>query len=255
MGELPTGMYRPVGGRPTVCRIALCEDTVEDRRRVEGYLSQIFDELGRPFRLACFASAEEFFAAAAPYTFDVVLFDVEMGDMDGIKAARLLRSNDKRVIIAFATSHPEYVFSSFSAEPLNYLLKPVRYGDLFDLVAESVRRIDETHADALSFEMKGVLYSVPVKEISYIESNARMLRLVSDQGEYSFYGKLDDTAQDRRLAGFIRCHKSFLVNPAFIERIDGGTIALAGGQTLPVSRSNVKRVKQEFVDYLDGRAL
>ena len=233
-------------------RIALCEDAPADRDRIDNYLRQIFDELKRSYTLQCFATAEDFFCAAGPHMFEMVIFDIEMGQMDGIKASKILRAGDKSVVIAFTSSHPEYVFSSFSAEPLNYLLKPVRYPDLYDLVSASVHRIDEARRTMFGFEMKGVLYGVPVKDICYFESNARVVRLVTDSGDYSFYGKLDDVAADPNLASFIRCHKSYLVNPLFVAEVTGTAVKIASGDLIPISRGNAKKVKAEFADFLNG---
>ena len=233
-------------------RIALCEDSAADRERVESYLQQVFGELRLPYSLDCFASAELFFGKTSPHMFDIVIFDVELGLMDGITASRTLRAHDKGVIIAFTSSHPEYVFSSFSAEPLNYLLKPIRYPDLYGLIEASVRRIDESRRSVFGFEMRGVLYGLPVNEIRYFESNARIIRVVTDTAEYSFYGKLDDIAGDPKLASFIRCHKSYLVNPAFVQEVTGTAVKISSGDLIPVSRGNAKRVKAEFAGYLSG---
>ena len=232
-------------------RIALCEDSAHDKFHIQELIDRAFAELGEQCQLSHWSSAEGFFAASLPHSFDIAIFDVELDKMNGIEASRRLRANDKEVVIIFTSSHPEYVFSSFPSEPLNYLVKPVEYGVLFELMRESVRRINESRNTTFSFEAKGVLYNIPVKEIVSLESHARIVCVKTAKSDYEFYGKLDEASAHPNLAVFIRCHKSFLVNPLYIERIANDAIYLANGKSVPVSRGNMKRVKAEFVEFLN----
>ncbi len=51
-----------------------------------------------------------------------------MGGADGITAAKRLRAEDPLVIIVFLSTCAEFVFNSFSAEPLHYIVKPFPKG-------------------------------------------------------------------------------------------------------------------------------
>ena len=45
-------------------------------------------------------------------------------------------------------------------------------------------------------------------------------------------------------AGFIRCHRSYLINQAHIQQVNGQNIRLNTGEQLPVGRSHLKRIRQ-----------
>lgn len=233
-------------------RIALCEDSTQDKLYIQQLLDQVFSELKQHYRLYVWSSAEGFLSEAAPHTFDIAIFDVELDRMNGIEASRRLRAKDKNVIIIFTSSHPEYVFSSFPSEPLNYLVKPVEYTKLLAVIRESVRRIQESQNDVFSFEAKGIVYNIPIKDIVLFESHARIIRIRLSESTYEFYGKLDDIAKNPHLSAFIRCHKSFFVNPVYIQRIGNDAITLSTDDTIPVSRGNMKRVKEEYAMFLNG---
>ncbi len=58
-------------------------------------------------------------------------------------------------------------------------------------------------------------------------------------------------ASDQRLAGFVRVHKSFLLNPKFIENYEQkgkkASVLLANGETVGVSRRKINMVKEKLV--------
>lgn len=231
-------------------RIALCEDDRRDREILARHIRRAFADFKKPARVVEFLNGRDFLDRASPYAFDIALFDVEMEPVDGITAAKAFRQRDKSAIIAFITHHPEFVFASFSAEPLNYLLKPVKYSQVKALLARALEMTEQMRARAFSFKSNGTLYNVPVSKIAYIESKARVLQVHAVDGEYAYYGKLGDAQGDPSLAGFIRCHKSFLVNPWFIEHLGGGFIGLSTGSAIPISRSKSAEVRKSFADYL-----
>lgn len=235
--------------------VVVCDDSREDRGRICSFVEQAFSELNEKFTITTFESAEAFLAETRPYMFDIAIFDVEMKDINGVEGARRLRIHDESVQIIFLTSHSEYVFASFSAEPLNYLLKPVKYAVLKQQLERAVRKIDTSKEQAFSFEVRGAIQRVPINQIHYFESQVRVVHLVSTEGERTFYDKLDNVAEDRRLKDFIRCHKSYLVNPAFISSVSNGRMLLTTDEELPISRSKFKEVKSAVMDYLLGTSL
>ena len=59
----------------------------------------------------------EFFLKNEP---DVLFLDIELGDINGIELAKYLRNEFPTLIIVYITNHPDYVFSCFETEPLNF---------------------------------------------------------------------------------------------------------------------------------------
>jgi len=60
---------------------------------------------------------------------------------------------------------------------------------------------------------------------------------------YSFYGKLSDVAKQLEPEGFWQIHKSFLVNPKYIESLEYNEIVMANSDILPISQSRRKYIK------------
>jgi PAS domain S-box-containing protein len=104
---------------------------VEDERVVARDIQESLEQLGYDV-LGTAASAEECLRYASARRPDLVLMDVRIdGDIDGIGAAKLLRDRyDIPVIFLTAYADQRTVSRARESEPLGYILKPFRAGEL-----------------------------------------------------------------------------------------------------------------------------
>lgn len=79
-------------------------------------------------------------------------------------------------------------------------------------------------------------YRIPLAGILYFASDRRLVRCVTENRTYTFYGKLDAVATEVG-RGFIRVHQRYLVRAGALDRMESGDVILRNGEHLPVSRS------------------
>lgn len=227
-------------------RFALCEDNDSDRAAAKAALDRFMSEQNLQYTVSDFWSGEEFVFHSKPYMFDIVLFDVKMRRISGIDAAKQLRRTDKSVVIIFLTTYTDFVFSSFEAEPIRYLIKPLVYKDFRAALLKATEKADENNRACYCTTFGTDVFRIPTNEIRYFSSEGRTVVIHSNSGEYSFYSKLDDVETDEHLSGFLRCHKSILVNPDHIRIINKEMVTLFSGESLPISRARAKDIKDTF---------
>ena len=83
-----------------------------------------------------------------------------------------------------------------------------------------------------------------------MQSSARNVEAVTSTQTYRFYAKLNTLEQEPALRHFIRCHQSFLVNPAHIRSIQNNQIILSNGDVISISKGNVDKVKTVYMRYI-----
>lgn len=235
--------------------IIICEDSEQDIELLEKNIIRFFAEHDLSCNINVFRSGESLLAHKSTYSWDIVFFDVEMGKINGIEAAKQLREADKSVIIIFITSHPGYVFNSFVAEPLNFLIKPVHYPMLRDILEQALARIDNEKGDIFTVSFDNVVSNIPLSQILYFESNLRVVNVVTTGRTFKFYGKLDDIERALKEKDFLRCHKSYFVNLRHINTIDGDTIFMSDNSVISISRANKKMVKELVMEYVGKTVL
>ena len=78
-------------------------------------------------QISLFTSAEHFlFSYGREKDFDILLLDIEMGDMDGVTMAKKLRQENHAIQIIFITGYSDYIAEGYEVAALHYLMKPVR---------------------------------------------------------------------------------------------------------------------------------
>jgi signal transduction histidine kinase/DNA-binding response OmpR family regulator len=125
-------------------RVLLAEDNVVNQKLA----ARLLEKLGQQVEVV--ANGKEAVAAAGSGRFDLVLMDLQMPDMDGLEATRLIRAHEREtgghVHIVALTAHAMKGDreSCLDAGMDDYLSKPIHAGQLVDLVVKHANQIDPT---------------------------------------------------------------------------------------------------------------
>src|SRR5699024_356062 len=128
-----------------------------DRDFLAGLVRRWAGDRGHTVQLALYPSAESFlFHYAEDKSVQILLLDVEMGQMDGVTMARALRRDNDAVQIVFITGYSDYIADGYEVEALHYLMKPVdeaKLDEVLDRAADKLRKNERT----LTLELSGDL--------------------------------------------------------------------------------------------------
>ncbi len=112
---------------------------VEDDRIIARSLRMILEKLG--YEVTALASTGQAAVLEAQNTKpDLILMDIVLdGDMDGIEAARIIRSYASIPII-YLTAHADHATRerADTTRPFGYLLKPIMKNDLRQIVEQAI---------------------------------------------------------------------------------------------------------------------
>lgn len=107
-------------------KIAICDDDVKMTGRLDTVLEEIAKRNFVKIDTEVFLDGGELEKAVEEKMyFDIIFLDIEMGDEDGITAARKIRETDRNVLIIYVTSHESYMQESFSVRPFRFVVKPI----------------------------------------------------------------------------------------------------------------------------------
>ena len=137
--------------------IALCDDTPEDIQLILAIVQRWAAARGTEIQTQTFSSAENFlFHYAEDKQYDILLLDVEMGEMDGVSLAKRLRQAKDPVQIVFITGYSDYIAEGYEVSALHYLMKPVREEKLMDVLDRAAQRL-QVEERALFLKLEGEL--------------------------------------------------------------------------------------------------
>ncbi|MDE2221477.1 MAG: response regulator transcription factor [Candidatus Omnitrophica bacterium] len=121
-------------------RVFLCDDHTLFRQGVKKLL-----DLEKDIKVVGEAGdAYQMFEALRSLAVDIVLLDINMPKMDGVKATFRIRKEHPHVAVVILTVHEDepYIFQAIKAGAMGYLLKDVSIKEL----AEAVRKVSEGEA-------------------------------------------------------------------------------------------------------------
>mgnify|MGYP002242258540 CR=1 FL=1 len=108
-------------------KIAICDDDVKMTGRLDTVLEEIAKRNFVKIDTEVFLDGGKLEKAVEEKMyFDIIFLDIEMGDEDGITAARKIRETDRNVLIIYVTSHESYMQESFSVRPFRFVVKTNR---------------------------------------------------------------------------------------------------------------------------------
>lgn len=233
--KIYTDRENKTGGN-SMLRIAICDDEISARDALFLQLSSLLLE-GKEEIVYDFSSGKSALGwiRRHPGEIDVLFLDVEMAGMNGMETARQIREFNDSLQIVFVTGYADYVFDGYSVGALDYLIKPVERKRLETVLTRIRKKMQKEDAENFIIKNTDGTYRFSYDDILFFYSDKRKVILVTSDGEYAFYDRLD-VVMERLGKNFIRIHQRYLVNSCAVSRI-GNTSVEIGKYTLPMSRS------------------
>lgn len=239
----------------TYLKIALCDDNSGDLLQIASLLEAYRHSRKAELSYVSFQGATELLASMERRDYDLLLLDVLMPGVDGMQAARELREHNSRTEIVFLTSSPEFAVESYSVRAHYYLLKPATEEKLFPILDRLMTDFKNPE-DALRIKTQSSVFSLPYGKIECIEVSAKKLYFyLTDGGTREVAGRLADFEQALlKRPGFIKVHRSYLVNLQWVQELRQGELVTVGGRRVPVSRTGYPQVRTAYTQFLFAEA-
>lgn len=191
---------------------------------------------------------------------DLAFLDIRMPGFSGLQVLERVTHTPR---IIFTTAFDEFAVTAFEIRAVDYLLKPFSASRLrlaLDRAREVVSpqpALLERAGAALRREVPqqvfvrtgGSLLALPVASIERIEGSDDYSSMWSSGRSYLLYRRLSELAEFLETAGFIRVHRSHIVNVSHIvaaHSAEGGRLdlTLRSGVRVPVSRSRLSALRK-----------
>ena len=231
-------------------RIAVCDDEELFRIEFKSVLDKVL--INAEYDIDTFSGGSSLYEAFLKNPFDLVFLDIEMPGIDGITLAKRLRAVSENVQIVFLTSHIEYALEGYEVNALRYLVKPVDMNKL----SEVLKYIQDkkNNSRQIMIKQEGEDIVIDISDVIYIESLDKNVRIVTSKSEYITRYNISDYEEELKNSGFFRSHRSYLISLSKVKKIVKNDVVMDGDISLPVSRSNVKALKEALYAYVEGTA-
>ncbi len=163
---------------------------------------------------------------------NVVFVDIEMPEINGIEAAKIISTIDPGIIIIFIASNEDYLREAFSIYAYDYILKPLEY----NRISQTMNRIICVEKNRLSnhpqcnpskytksnlkllIESEGKSNLINVNDIMFITRYDRKVVIYYKDGKISFWKSIEGIKKILT-DNFFCSHKGYIINVDFIKEI------------------------------------
>lgn len=224
-------------------KFSVCDDEREMAYLVAEKLRDFYPD---ECEIKCYVDGETLLADSARELFDAFFLDIEMPGLDGFSLAEKIRADNPFAKIIFVTNYSEFAH-------IGYLYGAFRYVRKFAL-EEELREAVQSMKREFDLQSEFLLLKTPLGEviravnsIRYFEVKGHQVTAFFDDSEERVSGTMNEYEQRLKDIGFIRIHKSFLVNFRFIEFVGKNAVNLTDGSILALSRNRVAETKRKLL--------
>lgn len=237
-----------------VFKCAICDDDYAFLRGFQKRVEAWFAARGLPCACRIFITPSELLLESMD-GFDIVFLNVDTGYWDGINIARSIRQGGGDPLVIFVSAYLQFAPHGYGVGAFRYLMKDELDQSFAPAMADAVAQLG-AGGGWLMVHSHGEAIRLPLASLVYTESDKRVLthHLRGWRSEsLSAYGKLSELEAQLDGEGFLRVHRSYLVNMRYVEAIRNYEVRLAGGPVLGAGRQRYGEVLGRFKAWQNRR--
>ena len=233
-------------------QIAICEDSKVDTDLLSQTLAAAANDLRIRARTDYYKNGEELILALKDgASYDLLLLDIFLEQVNGVDTARSARKYLPHVQIAFLTSSRDYALDAYDLDAIHYLIKPVDCEKLKELFHRFFKRTNRPK-EILEIHSSSKKYTFPLLRVQKIQSSNKGVDIyLSDIAEpqripISFIRVEEQLAS----SSFLRISRGLMVRIGYIRCIDKNVCYFRDGTSALISRREKSIVRKKYNDYL-----
>jgi two-component system LytT family response regulator len=198
--------------------------------------------------------------------YDVLLLDIELGLSSSQLLDQIRERNLPLPSIVFATAHVEHAVAAFERHTVDYVLKPFSNESINEALDRAARRAQGERATKLiealpqlqklsgpgrpmiAIKAKGSILLINPGDVVAVQAEGNYVSLHRESDSYLLRESISRVAEKLKPYGFIRIHRSALVNTTFVVEIKPYStgkcgLRVKGGKEYSVTSTYKKNLK------------
>jgi response regulator fasA len=239
--------------------IFILEDEILQQSRIDNIIREVIEQKDLKCKTPeIFSSPKQMLDNVSEFGSHQLFFlDIEIKgeEQKGLDIAKEIRSRDPNATIVFVTTHTEFmpVTFKYKVAALDFIDKALDEESFKDRVCSAIEYTicnvgTSLSEDSFAIETSMARVQVPFNTILYFETSPKVHKVIlhTKDERMEFYGSIADVEKaDSRL---YRCHRSFVVNPDNIIKIDKESkVALfENGESCLISRMKYRGLLEKL---------
>ncbi|MCB5711665.1 LytR/AlgR family response regulator transcription factor [Lactonifactor longoviformis] len=232
-----------------IYNIAICDDNPHACKCLSTSIQHLFQLHGQEINLHSYTDPYKLLQSTPLTTYHAFFLDIDMPALNGIMLAKKLMeiTQTRELPLIYISSKEEMVYSALQTRPLRFVRKSHFRQEIDEAVTCIISYHNEKSENLFVAESSGKLISLPISQIEYIESIDKIQLIHIQDQMYEIHSRMQMLEEKLRSFGFLRVHKSYLVNYIHIFSIESKNVILDDDSRIPLSKHRIHDIKNEYM--------
>ncbi|WP_126971286.1 LytR/AlgR family response regulator transcription factor [Gynurincola endophyticus] len=184
---------------------------------------------------------------------DLIFIDIQMPELTGIELMSMFNQHHNFII---TSAYPQYALEAFQFRVIDFLLKPITFNRFYQSVEKFIHW--QSHfprpdiVDHLFVKADKKHYKIAFDKILYIEGLKDYIRIHTSEENIIVLENMKDILDKLPKEKFMRVHRSYILSTDKIKLIEGNSIQLQNGISIPVGET-FRKLVAEWVEKGQGK--
>lgn len=233
-------------------RVAIVDDEVDMRQQLSEYVRHFSDEVDIALDVVCFPSGDTLLEDYKGI-YDIIILDIDMPGTNGMDTARAIREVDDQVTLIFVTNIAQYAINGYEVDAVDYIIKPIGYYDFSMKFHRTISKAAQRQEKVVYIDTQEGRRRLKVNDIQYVEVLSHYLFFHLEDNSYKARGSMQNVEGELEQYGFVRIHRSYMINIRFVEKLLSKEVTVAG-QVFNVGRTYRENLKNQYLKYIRGES-
>jgi len=199
--------------------------------------------------------------------YDVLLLDISMPELSGLELIDRLQNSQRPLpSVVLVTAYAQHAVAAFEKHAVDYVLKPFsservnqaldfalrrsaseRAARLIELIPH-LKTLTQQSSSKIAIKTNGRIVFIDPHDLIAVQAEHNYVLLHQEAGSYLLRESISSVAEKLKPYGFVRIHRSVLVNSAFVQEIRPCAtgeyeLRVKGGKEYTVTRTYKNNLK------------
>lgn len=230
-------------------RIGVCDDEKNTCAEIEKMIREYGKQKVLELETVLWHTGEALCEALSRTRLDLLFLDIELVTTSGIEVGRYIRNEmeNHEIAIAYISSKSSYAMELFKIRPVDFLIKPIRYEDVAEIIEESLK-LQRRNKQIFEYHAKGIYGKVQYKDIICFSSDNKKVNIMTPDSVIVFNGRLRDILPQLP-ENFIQIHQSYIINLDHMLSCTYESVTMSKEMVLNISQPYRKEVRRQISEF------
>ncbi len=229
-------------------KIGIIDDSKPDLERLNLIVSEYLKVRNLDCDVYLYSNAEQLLSDIKNISYDLLFFDIQLGGLSGLDAARKIRQANIETPLVFVTVSQEYAIDGYEVQAADFILKPFERDKIF----KSMDRIfkEKFVTKCITIKTERTTARIPIEDIFFAETRGHYVEIHTATNVFRTYITFKDFCNMLpQNIQFQSCFRGIVVNLDKVEKFEEQNLLLENGERIPISRSKKTELKGAYATY------